>query len=144
MLYKVFSADVRASQHSVIFYLGSASVPLSPKYSILTSLSSVECALVSVAASAPLIRPLFVRIREPSGDTSNAKSYEMRQYGQSKGERKSTRLPSFDEEPGVDNSSQRNVLAVESERIPRMSSDIVMERSFVVSYEKGGKDETGF
>jgi hypothetical protein len=101
-----------------------------------TSISSVECALVSVAASVPLIKPLFTRTRKISGDTMNSNSFRMREHGP----RKVTRLPSGDE-AGPHNSSVENILVIEGERIPETSSSIVMDMSFGVSYDKGKEHE---
>jgi hypothetical protein len=89
---------------------------------------------VSVAASAPLIRPLFTRTRKPSGDTLNGRSFEMSQFGSRKG----TRL-SGNEEAGLGSSSQENILGLER---GKLSSDIVMDRSFEVTYDKVKKHES--
>jgi hypothetical protein len=67
----------------------------------------------------------------------------MSQFSQSKGIRKGTRLPSGGEEAGIDNSSEENILTIEGERIERISSHIVMENNFGVSYDKKKEHESG-
>lgn len=93
----------------------------------------VECTLVSIAASVPLIRPLFMKTK--NRDNTNARmTYEMKNRYASNG--KASRLRSIDPEVGPDNSSEENILPVEGVKVDGKRNDIVLETSYNVRYDQ--------
>ncbi|KAH8750714.1 hypothetical protein F5882DRAFT_310137, partial [Hyaloscypha sp. PMI_1271] len=106
-----------------------------------------EITLVNIAASVPLIRPLFKRPSTNAGNTS----YEMKnQYASAN---KGTRLRSRDIESGkhsIDNTSEENILPIEGVTVTRGGygsgvevdkNGIMLSTSYVVSYNEN--DEEG-
>jgi hypothetical protein len=107
-----------------------------------------EITLVNIAASVPLIRPLFKRPSTHAGNTS----YEMKnQYASMN---KGTRLRSRDVESGkhsIDNTSEENILPIEGVTVAGGGYDrdvevdkkgIMLSTSYVVSYNENGKEDS--
>ncbi|CZR70080.1 uncharacterized protein PAC_19981 [Phialocephala subalpina] len=108
-----------------------------------------EITLVNIAASVPLIRPLFKRPSTHAGNTS----YEMKnQYASTN---KGSRLRSRDVESGrhsiLDNTSEENILPIEGVTVAGGGHDrdvevdkngIMLSTSYVVSYDENGKEDS--
>ena len=107
-----------------------------------------EITLVNIAASAPLIRPLFKRPSPQAGNTS----YEMKnQYATMN---RGTRLRSRDIESGkhsIGNTSEENILPIEGLKVAGEGHDgdvkvdkngIMLSTSYVVSYDENGKEDS--
>jgi hypothetical protein len=104
-----------------------------------------EITLVNIAASVPLIRPLFKRPSTHAGNTS----YEMNnRYALTN---KGSRLRSRDIESGkhsIDNTSEENILPIEGVAVARGGSGVEVDKngimlstSYVVSYNENGKKD---
>lgn len=104
-----------------------------------------EITLVNIAASVPLIRPLFKRPSTHAGNTS----YEMNnRYALTN---KGSRLRSRDVESGkhsIDNTSEENILPIEGVTVARGGSGVEVDKngimlstSYVVSYNENGKKD---
>lgn len=87
---------------------------------------------MNIAASVPLIRPLFRKAKKSVAATLT-NTYEMKnRYASSK---KRNRLHSItDLETGVPNSSEENILHSECARIDEGTQNIVKETTYDVSY----------
>jgi hypothetical protein len=104
-----------------------------------------EITLVNIAASVPLIRPLFKR---PSAATGNA-SYELKNQYASRD--RGTRLRSRDVESGIVNTSEENILPIESAKVTGRAhggsdeadkNGIMFSTTYVVSYDENGKEDS--
>ncbi|KAH8594902.1 hypothetical protein B0O99DRAFT_623894 [Bisporella sp. PMI_857] len=98
----------------------------------------VECTLVNIAASVPLIRPLFMRAKS-TATTAAQKSYELSHRFSSKGS-KGARLHSGDLETGIENDSKENILPTDAARIDKETGEIrkniMMETTYEINYER--------
>lgn len=92
--------------------------------------------MVNIAASVPLIRPLFRKAKK-SVVATLTNTYEMKnRYASGK---KRNRLHSItDLETGVQNSSEENILPLESAAIDKGRQNIVKETTYDVSYLQKG------